>query len=46
MSRQVSAIVIGVIIAVAAIYALFDERVSLRNAGLTSQVAQSPPASK
>jgi hypothetical protein len=38
MSRQFGAIIVGVVIAVAVIYALFDRRVSFR------ELAATPPA--
>ena len=38
MARQVCAVVIGVVVAVVAIFALFDARVSFR--GMTAQLTQ------
>jgi hypothetical protein len=41
MSRQISAIVVGVAVAIAVIYAVFDERVSFRKAISGTHVSQS-----
>jgi hypothetical protein len=41
MSRQLAAVLVGVVIAVAVIFAAFDERVSLVHPAAKSQVTQS-----
>jgi hypothetical protein len=45
MSRQIGVVLIGVVLAVAVIFALFDERVSFKNSGTNSRVTQSQPPS-
>ena len=41
MRRQAAAVIIGVLVAVATIFALFDERISFRDPGVRSKVTQS-----
>ena len=40
MRRQITAIVVGVMVAVAVIYALFDQRVSVRNLFASAPISQ------
>ena len=44
MYRQIAAVVLGVVLAIAVIYAVFDERVSFRTGAEKSQVTQSVPS--
>jgi hypothetical protein len=44
MRRQVVAVIIGVLVAVATLFALFDERISFRDPGVRSKVTQSEQA--
>jgi hypothetical protein len=44
MSRQIVAVAVGIIIAVAVIFATFDRRVSFSTSSVTSQVTQPQPS--
>jgi hypothetical protein len=41
MSRQIGVVIIGVIVALALIFAIFDERVSFKEPGANSRMTQS-----